>query len=430
MYKFALGLCLSAVLSSLAFAGETRPGFDTRSLDFAPPIFNATFTLNSTGETILFDGNTVERIAPDGTSLQTYGTLPGFGFPSFVTLSEDRNFGLVGENSTGVIYSLDLKAGTLTSIGTLAFNYGATIDRDGVAYISAAATASPDFNDIYRIDLAGAGIFELIAQVPGFSGPVALESNGDLLVGLAADPDRVVRFTDAQVNGGVQLSEGDSQLVTTNWNGIAQMTVDHKTGNLFIAEHDFLFFTDPAVVYRAGTDKSNSEEIHTVDPGLSIGSIQLFSSGTNDAIFSSFQPERGGTMVLASTDFFSTTERVAIRPVRPRAMLAGPGFSGPGDVTFICERAFPGEKILIVFGQTSGLKPHEIAIPVDGIPFFWSLNTGAQSLVPGLKSVDTNGRATYTFDNTGGTLTGLFSFQAAIIDDSGALVGCTPVVSL
>ncbi len=399
-------------------------------MPFTPSIFNASYTLGSSGETILFDGTTVERFAPDGTSLQVYGTLPGFAFPSFVTLSENRNFGLVGENSTGGIFSLDIAAGSLTPIGTLDFNYAATITRDGVAYISAASTGSPDLNDIYRVDLAGAGAFELIAQVPGFSGPVALESTGDLLVGIASTPDQVIRFTDAQINGGVPLSELDAQLVTTNWNGIAQMTVDPKTGALYIAEHDYVNFVDPATVYRAGSDKSNSTEIFAADAGFTVGAIQLFSSGLNEAIFSAFQPERGGTMVLAMTDFFSTTERRVIRPKRPVAVLAGPGVGGPGDVTFICEGAYPGAKIAIAFAQTFGNFPHEFAIPVDGIPFFWSLNIPQQSLVPGFKKVDANGRATFTFTNTGGTFTGVLSFQGAILDEDLNLIGATSAVHL
>ena len=179
MQKFALGLGLTLCFSLLPFSSNlhaqgAEPGYMSEPLELALPIFNASFTLNENGETIVFDGLTVERYAPDGTSLELYGTLPGFGFPSFVVVSNNRRYGLVGESSNGVVYALDLRLGTLTAIDTLTFNYDAAIGDDGIGYVSAAATGISGVNGIYRIDTEGTNMFELIATVPGFSGPVAL----------------------------------------------------------------------------------------------------------------------------------------------------------------------------------------------------------------------------------------------------------------
>lgn len=435
MFKNALGLCLTLCFATFSpfsaiHADGAAPGFATEPLAFAPPAFNATFTLNASGETIIFDGITVERIAADGTMLQLYGTLPAPTFPSFVVLSDDQQYGLIGESSNGEIYSIDLKLGTLTLLGTLDFNYDAVIDRDGFAYISAAGTVPFGSNGLYRIDLAGVGTFELIAQVPGFSGPVAVEANGDVLLGLADSPNRIVRYNSAQLSGGVVLSELDGQAVSTDWNGLAFITVDFETGNVLVAEHDYVTFTDPAKIHIVDGDKASSKAIYEAQAGLSISRLQFFGDEVSPAIFSAFQPERGGTLLFSMTDFAAFTERRVIRPKRPSIVFAGDGATGAGAGELVCINAYPNADIVIAFAFSTGDSPHEIPVIVEGLPLFWTLKIPTQDLVPSLISCDANGRASFSFTNPGGVLTDLLTFQAAIIDDAGAVVGSSPAASL
>ena len=435
MFKNALGLCLTLCFASFSpmttiFADGASPGFATEPLPYTPPIFNATFTLNASGETIVFDGNTVERVAADGTSLQVYGTIPALSFPSFAVLSEDHQYALVGESSQGEIYSIDLKLGTLTLLGSLEFNYDAVIDRDGFAYISAAGNVPFGSNGLYRIDLEGAGTFELVAQVPGFSGPVALEANGDVLLALADSPNRIIRYTSAQLNSGSVLSDLDGQVVSTDWSGLAFMTSDPETGNVVVAEHDYVNFIDPAKIHIVDGDKASSKAIYEAPAGFSIARLQLFGDEVSPAIFDSFQPERGGTLLYSVTDFFSTTERRVIRPKRPSLALAGAGVSGSGSVEIVCINAHPNADIAIAYNLSVDDSPFEVPVFADNRPLFWSLKVPTQALVPSLISSDANGRASFTFNNPGAVLTGMLTFQAAIIDASGEVVGTSPAASL
>ena len=435
MFKYALGLCLTLCFSTSSFlapvhAQAASPGFSTEPLSYAPPIFSANYTLNASGEAIVFDGLTVERFAADGTSLQLYGSLPAFGFPSFVVLSENQQYGLLGESSNGEIYSLDLALGTITLLGTLSFNYDAVIDRDGIAYISAAGTAPFGFNGLYRIDLAGAGTFEQVAQVPGFSGPLALEANGDVLLALADSPNRIIRYTSTQLAGGMLLSEADGQAISTNWNGLAFMTVEPETGNILVAEHDFVTFTDPGRIHIVDGDKASSKVVYEATPGFSIARLQLFGDGISPAIFSSFQPERGGTLMFSQTDFFSLAERRVVRPQRPAMVLAGDGATGSGDVELVCTGAYPNADIAIAYAISGGDSPFEIPVDIDGIPVFWTLKIPTQALVPTLIATDANGRAAFSFSNPGSVLTGLLTLQVAIIDDQNNVVGSSPSASL
>ena len=200
---FGVVLTLCTLVSSAA-ATDVEPGLAESVLGFAPPLFGVSATF-STGAVIAFDGQLIERYSANGVLLQTYATLPAFVFPSFIVLSPNEAFAVAGESSTGDILRIDIGTGAVTTLTSLANNYDAFIDPANDVFISAAASVS-GMNDLIRVD-PSSGIPELLAQVPGFSGPIARRANGDLLLGLSDTPNRVISYTAAQLVGGVVLDE-------------------------------------------------------------------------------------------------------------------------------------------------------------------------------------------------------------------------------
>ncbi len=424
-------LALALALSSPAAADGPAPGFSSNPLPFSPPVFGVSATFDG-GDVLTFDGEVMERVTVDGTRVQTYGTLASPVFASFAVIAPDESFAVVGESSTGVLYRIDLASGSVSPLTSLTSNYDAVIDASGSIYVSAGTM--PGMNDLFRVD-STTGDVDHVAQVPGFSGPVDLDATGNLFLGIAQFPNRIVRYSPAQLAGGSLLSEADGVLVTTGWNGISYLLIDQETDNLFVVESDFVNFTDPPVVYRALSGKAFSEAVFVAPDSLfSFGKLELETDASHPAIFRAFQPELGGRLTVPVTDFGAfASERVSIQPRRPTAQVSGPG-TGPGNsgpIEYTVEGAFPGGAILLGFGLASTLDPVESAyiIHPDVPPIFWGLNAGQHKFVQLRLAVDAGGKATFTVFNPG--FYGAFiAFQSGLTDSNLEIVGSAPSVVL
>lgn len=413
-----------ALLPSLALGQGASPGFQDAALAFSPPLFSASATLSG-GDVLVFDGVTVDRYDAAGLFQESYLTLPGFTFASFVAVSPDETFALVGESSNGELHRIDLVLGGSSLLATVAFNYDATIDpAGGVAWVSA-ASAVPGSNDLVEVDL-GSGATAVKVTVPGFSGPVALEANGDLLLGISDSPNRVVRFTAAQLAGGGPLAEGDGELVTTGWSGISYLLSEPESGAVLVVENDFVTFTQPTILARAGADPASSSALYTAGPGISLGKPQLFVDTGDPQRFVAFQPQTGGRAVFSTTDFFSSNDRVEVRPKRATASVSGPGVGQftQGLVTYTVHDALPGGIVALYFGLSATFDPMETAYTVSPWPdpLFWGLDASTHAFIAFPFLVDANGEASFTYYDPG-IIGGDVAMQAALGDEDFNLIG-------
>lgn len=428
---------LTGALAALALLGpanaqSVEPGFTDTALPFAPAIGAVSATL-STGSTLSFDGVAFERYSIGGVLQQTYGTLPGFTFASFLKVDTSETFAIAGESSNGELFRIDLVAGTATPLTTLPFNYDAAIASTGTVYVSAAAGA-PGVNQIYAVDsTTGASTF--LAEVPGFSGPIAVRSNGDVLIGVTDGVNRILSFAAADlaaVTPGAELGESDATLLSSGWTGLSWMIADQESNEVFIADSDFVNFVDPAAIHRMRGDKGTSPVVATAAPGAFYGGLEIVSSSSNPEVFREFQPETGGLLRYQVTDFFSFVLRSEIEPVRPTAMLSGPGVGGDGLVDYTVSGAMPNAVYWLFFGPSSLAPSTEVPLVFGGdLPtFFWGIDVGSQRYLPFLLPTDASGSGTFSFVNAGGALNGLIAFQSPIGDMFGNLLGSANAVQL
>lgn len=428
MKSLILGVILTLTLSAPAAATDIEPGFSESTLNFAPPVLSVSATL-STGQLLVFDGVLIERYSSNGLLLQTFATLPAFVFPSFLVVSPQEGFAVAGESTFGDVFRIDLITGAVTTLANVALNYDAVIDGSGDVFVSAAATAF-GLNDLVRID-PFTGVTELVAQVPGFSGPVALRPNGDLLLALADAPNRVIRYTPAQLAGSTTLGESDGVLVTTGWNGITDMIVDPETNELYIAESDFVNFMEPSMLFLSRPSKPFAQPIATAAPGETLGGLELLVDTGNPEVLAPFQPATGGVLRFSRTDFATLLARSELRPVRPTSSLSGPGVNGVGAVHYVVNGAYPNGVIWILFGPAQLFDPNEVPLVFSpgGMPLFWGLHLQTQRFLPFLFPTDANGDAAFSFYNVG-NLNGLLAFQSAIGDADAILLGSATGSSL
>jgi len=421
-----LALCL---LTPLASAGTPDAGYAATQLAAEPgvlidpfsagfDVFGVSRTL-SNGDLITFDGLAIERRDATGALLTTYTTLGGAVFPGMIAVDAAETRAVVGESSTGDLFEVDLVGGGVTTLANVPFNYDGAFEPGGDLLVSAAVTGSG--NDVVRVTPTGTVTF--VANVPGFSGPVALDPAGNLFVGIidpffAPGSNRVLLFSAAQLTAGPLLGEPDAVLYSSGWDNAAYLAFDGASMELYLVENDFLADSE---VYRVGASKASSERIAAGPLGTSMASLEL-APGGGPAVFAAFQPAAGGVLRYNLTDFgLSSLDRFAVTPARPALSIASTGGAGPATVEVA--GGLPDGTFVLFFGPAGSFDPAEVALTVGGLPpIFWGLDVGTHRFLPFLLPLDATGTGSFSFFDPGG-LAGQVAFQALVTDPVGDVLG-------
>ena len=242
-----LATCLLAVGHPATLsAQQTVPGFAAHgfTLPKAKKFWSALVMLH--GEIIAFDGKDLLRFDADtGRRLGILASLPSAVFGSDLVLGPSGKRLYVGESSNGSLRVYDLVHKTWRQFATLGGNYSMAFhphEGERFLYVS----ALPGFKGnakVFRVDTLS-GQTKLIAEAPGFSGPIAFDRHGALYFSPSpkgAQKASILRWSRAQVltaSSGPSLSEKQAQVVASGFNNASDLAFDSE-GTLYASDSKF-----------------------------------------------------------------------------------------------------------------------------------------------------------------------------------------------
>lgn len=408
-------LCLPLAAQDLVF-----PGFAQTAQQPVPAPGSAFATLPS-GERVVFDGLTVDLYSAGGAFLANLGSLPGFGFPSFVAISPSATTALVGESSNQALYRVDLGGGGLTFVASVTFNADAVFVDEDLAVVSAATCGFGCGNDLVKVDVQ-TGTVTPLAALPGASGPLALGSNGALFYttvsGSFPPPpgsSQILRWSAAQVASGAVLGIGDATILASGLNGAASMAVDPVLGGILVAESVWAS-TSRIRLFSAGGNLIST----VVESDDWLSSVEVRPGGGLGHFFP-YQPQDGVYLTYTSGGQIRT-----VRPQRPQASFAQIGSVGEVTVT----GAPAGGGLLVLWQSSSIWNPIESSYLLGAFGF--QLHTGvapaALRRLPFYTPVDANGQGVFHYFDPG-NLAGTLVFQTLVLDAAGNFVGSSTSVA-
>jgi len=414
-------LCLS--LSALA-ADTVAPGFSRSSLP--NPAFGAQTATLPNGDLVTYDGLSVDRWTAGGAFVQNLATFQVFGFPSFVRVRPDGTEVLIGESSNHAIHRVPLDGSGEILVANVVFNFAAAFETNDDLILSAATGDFGPQNEILRLDLTS-GQETTIAVVPGPSGPVAFDLNGDLLYATQSTAfppppgsTDVVRWTSTQITSGAQLSLVDATVVSAGFDGGGSMAVDPVSGVAYLAETNFDIPVNRIV--RVGSSAATSTVV--VDSTETLGQLQFTNAGGAGS-FEAFQPSGGSQLRYSATDFATIDDLALLDPARPTLTISGPGVTGVGPVTLAVDGALPNGSAFLLFSFQGALTPTEQTYTFPGFLLHSRFVPGKIRRVPFFLPVDAAGHGEVTFQNPG-NLAGTFGWQYWIATATGQFLGSTP----
>jgi hypothetical protein len=412
-----------ALLTSVARADTPTAGFSLAPQ--ANPAFASAVCKLPGGDIVTFDGSSVDRWTAAGSFVGNLATLPSFAFPSFLIPRPDGLEVYFGESSNHNVYRAATNGTGSSVIVNLLMNYAADVAPNGDLIISAQPFGSGPDTDIMRVTLSPTITATSIGVIPGASGPVAMAPNGDLYYATAsltfpAPPGStdVLKWTAAQVALG-GLTDLNATVFGADFDGGGAMDFDPKSGRVFLAETNFGLGVNKIV--RVLTNKANSPVI--VNASNSISAVQVIETG-GPATFQAYQPSNGSNLFYSTTDFFSFSDVVTVKPKRPTLTASGAGTTGQGPVTMTVTGGVPNGTMFFFFGPQSSYAPTETGYTLGSFLLFTGFVPSQVLRIQFLLPTDANGTGTFTFWNPG-TVHGQFAFQALVGNAVGGFLGST-----
>jgi len=417
----------------------TAPGFQELGALPIPaldPFVNPAFASLSSGEIITFNGASIDLHDAAGAPLMTLGSLPTFGFPSFVIVDPTETFVVIGESSFGGLWRCDVVGGGLTHIIDVPFNFDADFDSNAAwIYVTSSPGFGSGINRIIRVNV-NSGVRQLVAETAGVSGPIEVDDAGDLYYAsipgffVPTGSVDILHWTSAQLLAEPFENEFTATVFSSGYDGGSSLERDPISGHFFLCESVFGQPTPIVEIDAAGTTLA---PIATTD--YSGGQLEIH-AGPGTGTFQAYQPAnvrlRYNTTNYNQSDPFDilSSEIVTVAPARPVAMLTGPT-SGPASKTLTITGAAPNSSILVLFGSVGFYQPNEVILPLPGIdfPFHSAL---PQQYVRRLNvpvATDASGTAVFNYFDPG-SLHGTQVLQALIRDAQNLTIGTSnPVLN-
>jgi hypothetical protein len=403
-----LGLATTLTLS--VSAQTIEEGY-TSSITTLPGGAQAVYDLPGPG-VVYFDGaELVAGIGTNSTTLLSFATPPQFA--SF-TIPVGTESVLFGENSSGEIWlvPLDPASGAPRLLAVVPFNYDAIALSSTHALVSAktGGFAAPD-NDLIAVDLRS-GATDTIAVVPGFSGPLTIDSAGDVYYAIGRSPSGadILRFSAARIRGAfgpTQLGEGDATIVHAGLPSAGAIAID-ADGDFFVSD-----FFGPSLI-EVSFDPTAATRVTTLadyaGPIPQGGAIR-FHDAPDLAAFEPFQPAWGKALSIVETDFYTSPSTVRIRRLRPARATTTVPATVPAGPFALQTTGGPrnGTGVLLLSSNTIHA-PTPFALPGFEQPVFFE--TGA-ILATATVQFDAAGSLTLNLNNPGFAVPTLFAVQFA-----------------
>ncbi len=330
------------------------------------------------GNLAVFDGTAIVEVVPaSGAVVRTIFTPPSPVFGSFVVIDPTDTYILFGESSSHDVHRVPLDGSPASVVANLWLNFACTFRGPDVAFITRANPSSSG-TLIERLDVL-TGQTDLIASVPGPSGPVAFDRNGDLFYGVndtsfpaARGAQAIVRFDAAKVDAAIgpsALGAADASTFVVNQTAPYGFAFDDE-GDLFVSDS-----IEATLKEYAPNGTFLSEVGFETSPTAAVGTMVFVGDGGGPTHFAPYQPATGDALYVVSSDFFSFNDVSRVQP-RRATLSTQPASPVPaGPFTFRLEDG-PPSGITYLFIASSAA-PAEVVVLHDGVPFALGFDPGS-----------------------------------------------------
>ncbi len=415
-----LSVCLSlSLLLVPAAKAQPGPGYGAKKNTLCPGSKSlGGLAVAGDGSWFYFDGNDLYRVK--GSTRTKVYTSPSKVFGSFIVKVPGKAALLFGESSKGTITEIGFgSAPYVRKLGTLKFNYDCAFGPRGEILVSAPGPGGFGTNGVYLLD-PKTGTTDLLIQVKGPSGPVAVTSSGDLLLGIVPSgyppppaSARIVRYPLSKWRSAVGpkvLSEKDGTPLASKLDSVNHLALD-RTGRVYFTDTTnkavWALTPSPVRIYK------ESKETPT---------YLVLDRGKGPARLRPYQPAGGDALLCAVSSWGRSNDLVRIEAARPGLSVAPSGPVPPrSKVTLSLSGGCPGGTGIFFF-SAAGLNP-ERHILLGGLdaPLFYGLDlSGFLAAVP--RALDQAGAASAGGYWPGGYKVTLFG-QVFLLDKAGRPVG-------
>lgn len=422
---------LGVVLASAPRSQALAEGY-AQTVRALPPSTGVTLLLHDRSARLGFDG--LNLSADDGLQVRNLLTFPSLTFGSFLC-QVDAMHVVLGENSRGDLWLVDLVHGGGTVIANLPLNYDAVAWTPGRILVSAktGGFAAPD-NEIHLVDVAQ-HTTDLIAVLPGASGPLAIVPGGVVYATASAafpvppGSVEVLFLRDDQLRSAI----GPTHLTRTDA-ALRFAGIDTASSIAFDDDGD-LFYVDwlNAVVGEVDFDPGFAPRRHVlVDfAGSAQSPVAVqFLPLARSSVFEPFQPDAPPGLFVLDTDWISgNTEVLGIAPRRARLSTSPVSPIPTGPFAIDLRGAAASGFAVMAFGPD--LRGAETPFHLAGFeqPLFWDIDlfhAFESILIP----LDIRGTVQVSLTNPGVGVRWPFVAQAAFVDAAGLVIGSSAPLPL
>jgi hypothetical protein len=274
-----IAIFLAASRSAGAADGLVKPvrGYVARD---AFPLATSTFlgglAYSPDGHAIIYESASGEIRVHDGPTPRPIATLPPGTFGSFLVPLPDGMGLIFAESSSSNVYSVPYSGSGQVLADNIPLAFSLAFDGEGRGFVSALETGVGNRIVLLDGDPAVENV-EVVAGIPGFSGPVAFDPAGNLYYGTAAPTllQMLVRFTPAQLEAAIEgspLAIEDGEVLIDDASGFFDLK--WSGGKLYATDLGFstnlgtLFAIDPATGFESSLLASFEGEEGLLSPGF------------------------------------------------------------------------------------------------------------------------------------------------------------------